>query len=168
VSRIYGQKSRSSCTNKRHSPDIFEAQFSVCSYCLQGNEPQTIHYAFQLYSETILELTMHIATKVLPNSIVTFINFPLNPSTCHQFHIAISPLRPKPRHENKCRSEVAQFQEILSRQWRGNCDQLQPPYALPRGGEKVPSPWARPEAKTKRNIHTGNKTPVVPPIMSLH
>lgn len=104
---------------------------------------------FQLHSETILELTMHIASKVLPNSTVTLTNFPLNLSARHQFHIAISLLRSKPRHENERRSNAAQFQEILSRQWSGNCDRLQPPYALPRGGEEVPCPWARPEEKPR-------------------
>ena len=35
VSSTYGKKSRSSCTNKRHSPDNFEAQFSVISWNMQ-------------------------------------------------------------------------------------------------------------------------------------
>jgi hypothetical protein len=111
---------------------------------------------------------MHIASKVLPNSTVTLIKSPLSPSARLQFHIGISPLRSKPHHENECGSEAAQFHEILPRQWRENCDQLQPPYALTRGGEKVPCPWARTKARAKRNIHTGNKTPVAPQIMSLH
>jgi hypothetical protein len=163
VSRTCDQKRRSSCINKRHSPDNFEAQFSVISWNMQllltgkqiSDDPLCLPTAF---GNSLTELTKHIASKVLPNSIVKLINFPLNPSACHQFQIAISPLRSKPRHENECRSEAVQFQEILSQQWRGKCDQLQPSYALPKGGKKSLAPGPVPKQRPREISIPGIKS----------